>query len=255
MPDIPSPPAPLNLQPISAYSLVKSALRLTGIIAAGEDIPEDEASDALMVFNQMVDAWNADRLAIFTTSSNDFPFTLNKQSYTLGGGGDFDMIRPAQIDSMSAIILTNAANPIEYPMSMFTVQQWQNQLPVKQVFGSFPLICYDDGNFPLRTLNFWPIPQQQNAVRIYSWQPLNASATFDTSLSFPPGYQEAFRFNTAVRLAAEFGAAVPASVQQLAIESLARLKTINAPLLQLRSDLLAAPDAYNYKADMFGIPY
>ena len=59
-----------------------------------------------MALNQMIDAWNADRLAIFTVSSNDFPFILGQQSYTLGSGGDFDMIRPARITGISAILLT-----------------------------------------------------------------------------------------------------------------------------------------------------
>ena len=35
-------------------------------------------------------------------------------------------------------------------MSMYSVDQWQNEVPVKEVNGTFPQFCYDDGNFPLQ---------------------------------------------------------------------------------------------------------
>jgi hypothetical protein len=242
---------------MTANDLINSALRLTGMLAAGEIPPPEDSETALMVFQQMVDAWNADRLAIYTTQSRDFPFVLNQQTYTLGPGGDFDMPRPAQIDGMSSILLSpDPSNPIEVPLAMYTVDEWQTQIPVKHVTGNFPLICYDTGDYPLRTLNFWPIPTQQPTnCRIYSWQPLASPATYATQINFPPGYGEAFRYNLAVRLQPEFAADKPLNptVASLAVESLARIKTMNAPELDLRSDLVPNPSGYNYKADLFGI--
>lgn len=240
---------------MTALDLISSSLRLIGILASGETVDIGTANDALTVFNQMVDSWNTDRLAIFTTAATDFPFVLNKQSYTLGAGGDFNMARPARIDSMSTILLTNPSVPVEVPIDMYSVDQWRNQVPVKNVAGSIPLVCYDDGGFPFRTLNFWPIPNQANSVRIYAWQALAQAATLQTAISFPPGYAEAFRYNLAVRLSAEFAAPLTPIVQQIAVESLARVKTMNAPDLYLQSDLLPSPSGYNYKADLFGIAF
>lgn len=239
----------------TAFDIITSALKLVGVLADGETPSDSNANQGLSVFNDMIDAWNAERNAIFTTRSDDFPFVLGKQSYTLGTGGDFNIPRPARIDAMSAILLANPANPIEVPMSMFMVDDWQTKVPVKVVNGSFPLICYDDGGFPLRTLNFWPIPTQlPNSVRIYSWQALPAQ-TLLAQVSFPPGYAEAIRYNLAVRIGAEFDAPASAVVVQLAIQGLARVKTMNAPDLELQSDLISSPAGYNYAADMFGLPY
>jgi len=39
------------------------------------------------------------------------------------------------------------------------------------------------------------------------------------------------------------------------VESLATVRRMNAPDLGLKSDLLATDAGYNYKADMFGIPW
>jgi hypothetical protein len=239
----------------TALDLITSSLRLINVMASGEQVPLDMANDSLNVLNDMIDSWNTDRLAIFTTRADDFPYVLGQQSYTLGLTGDFNIARPAQIDAMSTIILNpDPANPIEIPLAMYSVENWQTQVPVKSVDGSFPLLVYDDGGFPLRTLNFWPIPTQAgNKVRIYSWQALNQPATLATTITYPPGYKQAFRFNLAVMLAAEFSAPVPPVVTTVAIESLARVKTMNAPDLQMRSDLVADPSGWNYKADLFGI--
>jgi hypothetical protein len=240
----------------TALDIIASSLRLINVTAAGEPVDIATANDALKAFQDMVDSWNAERNTIFTTASQDFPLTVGQQSYTLGPSGNFNVARPAKITGMSAIVMTNPPVPVEEPIDILTVHDWQTQYPVKNVNGAFPLACYDDGGFPLRTLNFWPIPTQAgNKVRIYSWQALSAPAALNTSISFPPGYSRAFRYNLALELAAEFAAPVPATVKQIATQSLAAVKTMNLPELKLDSDLVSSPAGYNYKADLFGLPY
>jgi hypothetical protein len=239
----------------TALDLITSASRLINVAASGEQLSDSEATDGLTVLNDMIDSWNSDSLLIYTTRTDDFPFVLNKQAYTLGAGGDFNIPRPPRLTGVSCMQIDNPTNPIEIPMSMYTVDQWQNQIPVKQTYGSIPLICYDDGSFPLRLLSFWPIPNNQpNLCRIYSWQPLPAQS-LAAQVSFPPGYQQAFRYNLAVLLAAEFAATVSQVVATIAVESLARVRTINAPDLLLYSDLAPNPSGYNWSADLFGNPY
>jgi hypothetical protein len=240
---------------ITALALISSALRLIGVVASGEAVDTSAASDSLMVLNQMIDGWNADRLAIFGTTYADYALIPGQQAYTIGPGGDFNTNRPASIDSMSVILLDNPSNPIEIPLSSFTVEQWQTELTVKAVNSTFPQIYYDDGGFPLRTINLWPLPNIANRLRIYSWQPLGLSTRLTTVLSFPPGYAEAFRYNLAVRLGAEFAAPVSPTVQQIAVQSLGRIKSMNAPELLLRSDLANGYGNWNARAELFGLPY
>ena len=238
----------------TAASLIASALRLINVVAAGEITPIDAANDSLLVLNQMIDSWNAESQVIFSTRYDDYPLIAGQQTYTLGPGGDFNANRPAKIAGMSSILLNNPANPLEVPITMYSVQDWQRQVPVKSVSSSFPQICYDDGGFPLRTLNLWPYPAfAENNLRIYSWQSIGWPSTLRSLISFPPGYAEALRYNLALRLAPEFAAQVPPMVAQLAVESLARIKRMNVPDMEMRSDLLATDAGYNYKADLFGI--
>lgn len=239
----------------SAMALIASAMRLIGVLASGETPQLSEANDALSVLNQMLDSWNADRLSVYTTTASDFALVQGKQTYTLGSGGFWDTNRPAKIDAMSVILTSNPSNPIEIPIPMYSVDDWQTKVPVKSVNGSFPTVCYDDGGFPLRTLSMWPIPTQVNNFRIYAWQPLPILVNLQSTVTYPPGYAEGLRYNLAVRLGAEFGEEVAPIVQSIALSSLARLKTMNAPDLKLQSDLSPGPAGYNYRADMFGLPY
>jgi hypothetical protein len=242
---------------MNAYDLINSGLRVIAVLSGEESASVSDANQSLDVLNGMIDAWNAERNAIYTTRIDDFPYVPTKQTYTLGTGGDFNIPRPARIDAMSSILLYNPDNPVEVPIAMYTVDEWQTQVPVKSVKGTFPLICYDDGGYPLRSLSFWPIPQDEpNSVRIYSWQALPAQ-TLTSQISFPPGYGEALKYNLAVRLAAEFGVEpikyAAAIVNDLAVKGLARIKSMNAPELGLRSDLVPDPSGWDYKADLFGI--
>jgi hypothetical protein len=82
-----------------------------------------------------------------------------------------------------------------------------------------------------------------------------AATSLQSKLSYPQGYAEALRYNLAVRLAAEFAAPVSGPVAQIAIESLARVKTMNAPQLNMRSDLVPDPAGWNYRADLFNMGY
>lgn len=242
----------------TAFDVITSAMRLCAVLASNETPSDDDANQGLTVFNDMLDGWNAERQAIFTTRSDDFPYVLGQQSYTLGAGGDFNIPRPARIDAMSSMLLTDPANPVEVPIDLYSVEDWQTQVPVKIVDGTFPLICYDDGGFPLRTLNFWPIPTDQpNAVRIYSWQALGQPSLLTSDVIFPPGYAEAFRYNLAIRMAAEFGVNeskyAAATVATMAVHTLARLKSMNAPDAEMRSDIVPSSTGVNYRADLFGL--
>lgn len=229
-------------------------MRLVGALASGETLSNAEAQDALMVLNQLLDSWTADRLTIFTVTINEFALTPSQQVYTLGTGGNFNIARPARIDRVSIVSLTNPAQPLELPIDYYTDLDWQ-QTPVKNITTSLPQAVYDDQAFPLRNLSFWPIPNTTVNTRIYGWQQLTQYASLTTDVTFPPGYIEALRYNLAVRLIAEFpGEYNPIMVQTaggLAVESLARVKAMNIPVIEAFCDaaLMGKSARYNYYSD------
>ena len=121
----------------TALNVIEGALRLIGAKAGGESVSGDDASDGLDVLDQMLDAWNADRLAIYTASTADYALVGGQQVYTLGPGGDFDTNRPARIDAMSAILLNNPSNPIEVPMNLYSVEDCRPKSRLRTLQGRF----------------------------------------------------------------------------------------------------------------------
>ncbi|HEY6022465.1 MAG TPA: hypothetical protein VIY48_22165 [Candidatus Paceibacterota bacterium] len=243
---------------LSALDFIKSSLRALNVIQSGEDPSAEEGNDCLQILNQMLDAWNSDGLTIFTIQINDFPLVSTQQTYTLGSGGDFDMPRPAFIDRASVLITTNAPQPIEYVIPIYTTQDWQQKVPVKNVLGNLPLLVYDDGAYPFRNLTYWPAISDSNKARLYTWQSLTQFSNLTDLASYPPGYAEALISNLALRIAAVGGFQSNPSddLRALAAKSLANVKMGNADDTQLRSDLNASAlhSGAQMRAEIFNIP-
>lgn len=240
---------------MKAIDLIASAMRLIGATASGETPSSAEATDALFVANQMLDSWTADRLAVFTVQIVTYPLVPLKQVYTIGPGGNFNQLRPARIDSASIVSLTNPAQPLEKEISVYTDADWQS-IPVKNIQSTLPQGVYPDYANPLMNLSYWPIPTVAVNTILYMWTALTAFPDLFTDVSFPPGYAEALRYNLALRLIAEMpGDYNPLMTQvtgELAVSSLARIRSINMPTIEARIDdaLIQRGGRYNYISDM-----
>jgi hypothetical protein len=230
-------------------------MRLIGALGSGETMTAAEASDGLMVLNGMLDSWLAERLMAFSIQIEEFPLVANQGTYTMGPGGNFNTQRPVRIDRVSIVWLSNPLQPLELPIPYLTDWDWQN-VPVKNIQTSLPTAVYDDGQYPLRNLTYWGLPTGQVNTRIYSWQELRNFPDLFTDVTFPPGYNEALRYNLAVRLIAEYPGEYSqisvSATQTLAVESIARVKSLNVPLIEAFCDqaLQGRGGYYNFYSDM-----
>lgn len=238
------PPTPPGLY-VTSQDIIKGALRLINVLGTGEQLDADEGQDALVILNEMIDSWQAQRLKVFSEERQVFPLTAGKQVYTIGidpigaTTADFNVPRPARIDHMGVLQINSTPQPIELPIDYLTDTQWAD-IPVKNVTSSLPQVCYDDGDYPFRNLNFWPIPNTVVDTVIYSWQPLNQFVDLgSTKYAFPPGYWLAIRYSLAEYLAPEYGAAAIAAamaIKERAADARAIIESINAPVIDLRVD-------------------
>ena len=241
-----------------ALDIIASSMRLIGTLASGEPVPSADAFDALNVLNGMVDTWQIERLMLFaqarvTSDMNGNPFLLSgSQTYTLGVGGTLNYPRPARVNRYGIISLNNPEQPLELQMESYTADQWQT-IPVKNIQSALPTCVWNDLGFPLMTLSFWPIPNTGVGLALYPWVTLSQFANLTTDYTFPPGYQEALRYNLAARLMAEYPGNYPqevlTSVPTLAIASKSAVKSFNAPVQYLYCDpALVTPEnqVFNY---------
>jgi hypothetical protein len=225
-----------NQNMASALKIIKAAMRVLNILASGETPEPDEATDFLAVLNGMVDTWAIERLMVFTIQRQVVTPLTNKQVYTLGPGGDFNLPRPPQLPRIGVIILNNPDQPLELPMSMLSDAGWQG-IPVKGITSTYPTKCWDDLGFPLRSLSMWPIPTSQVQYALYTWTAIQTFQDLGTIYSFPPGYIAAMKYNLAARISLEFGMQQPpATVVALAQETKARIMSVNGTPIDLACD-------------------
>ncbi len=102
--------------------------------------------------------------------------------------------------------------------------------------STYPQVIWVNNTFPDIEMYVYPKPLRELEWHFISVEELTAPATLATSLTFPPGYLRAFRYNLACEIAPEFGVEPSAQVQRIAMYSKRNLKRINNP-----DDIMALP--------------
>lgn len=206
---------------MTGRDLVSASARLLGVLATGETLSAQEATDGLATLNRMLDSWSEEKLLVYARVREVFALTPGQSSRTLGTGGNFNTARPQAIAQARLLV-----NGLEYPVDILSEAEWA-AIADKSVQTEIPTAIYPEGTYPLETVNIYPVPSAANSLVLYSWKPLSTVATLDTAISLPPGYERALVFNLAVDLAPEYGRPVPDRVDLVAARSLASIKRKN----------------------------
>ena len=223
----------------SGNEIITQALRLITFLGVGQTATGPDAVDALAVANRMLASWRIERLMAFSIDRvTGLSLVVAKQSYTVGPGGDWDMVRPVKIERASLHYEPNGSD-LEYPFSKpLNETQWQ-AISDKDTESTIPYLIWYDTDFGSNgrgTCHLWPVPSASaHEVILYVWNPLGTLA-LATDLAFPPGYEEAILYNLAVRLAPEFGVSANQDIKDLAKQLKGNIKVLNKRTPRLRSD-------------------
>ena len=183
--------------------------------------------------NQMVQSWNTERLAVFSTQDQVVTWPASTLSRTLGPTGDIVGLRPVLVDD--ATYFRDPANGISYGLKLINQQQY-NGIAVKTVTSTYPQVMWVNMTYPDIEMYVYPVPTKTLEFHIVSVEELSQPANLATDLAFPPGYLRAFRYNLACEIAPEFGVEPSRQVQRIAMTSKRNLKRINNP-----DDIMALP--------------
>ena len=219
----------------TAGDQINGALRLIGQLAEAETPTAAASQDALTALNQMIDSWNTERLAVFSTQDQVFDWPPNVLSRTLGPSGDFVGNRPILLDDATYFIDT--ASGISYGIKIINQQQYDG-IAVKTVTSTYPQVIWVNMSYPNIEMYVYPKPTKVLEWHFISVEELTKPALLSTTLAFPPGYLRAFKYNLACEIAAEFGVEPSPQVQRIAMTSKRNLKRINNP-----DDVMSIPYA------------
>ena len=217
----------------TAGDIINGSLRLIGQLAEGETPSAETAQDALTALNQMIDSWNTERLAVFSTVDQIETWPAGQRSRTFGPTGDIVGSRPVMIDDST--YFRDPASGISYGLKLINQQQY-NGIAVKTVTSTYPQVLWVNMTYPNIEMYVYPVPTKVLEFHIVSVQELSQPANLATDLAFPPGYLRCFRYNLACELAPEFGVEPSRQVQRIAMTSKRNLKRINNP-----DDIMALP--------------
>ena len=219
----------------TAGDQINGALRLIGQLAEAETPSAATSQDALAALNQMIDSWNTERLAVFSTQDQVFNWPPNVLSRTLGPSGDFVGNRPILLDDATYFIDT--ASGISYGIKIINQQQYDG-IAVKTVTSTYPQVIWVNMSYPNIEMYVYPKPTKVLEWHFISVEEITQPALLSTTLAFPPGYLRAFKYNLACEIAAEFGVEPSPQVQRIAMTSKRNLKRINNP-----DDVMSIPYA------------
>jgi hypothetical protein len=217
----------------TAGDQINGALRLLGVLAEGETPSAATSQDALNALNQMIDSWNTERLAVFSTQDQVFSWLPGLISRTLGPTGDFVGNRPILLDD--ATYFKDPASGISYGIKIINQQQYDG-IAVKTVTSTYPQVIWVNMSYPDIEMYVYPVPTKTLEWHFISVEELTQPALLSTALAFPPGYLRAFRYNLACEFAPEFGIEPSPTVSRIAMASKRNLKRINNP-----DDIMSLP--------------
>ena len=228
----------------TAGDQINSALRLLGVLAEGEVPSAETSQDALNALQQMIDSWNTERLAVFSTQDQVFTWPAGLISRTLGPSGDFVGNRPVLLDDSTYFVQPGTG--VSYGIKFINQQQY-NGIAVKTVTSTFPQVIFVNNTFPDIEMFVYPRPTADLTWHFISVEELTQPATLATTLHFPPGYLRAFRYNLACEMAPEFGVEPSPQVSRLAMASKRNLKRINNPddIMSMPYSIVATRQRYN----------
>ena len=234
----------------SAGDQINGAMRLIGMLAEGETPSAAASQDALSAMNQMIDSWNTERLSVFSTQDQIFTWPASTQSRTLGPTGNFVGNRPILLDDST--YFRDAATNVSYGIKMINQQQY-NGIAVKTVTSTYPQVLWINMTYPDIEMYVYPVPLRPLEWHFVSIEELTQPAVLATTLSFPPGYLRAFKYNLACEIAAEFGVEPSPQVSRIAMTSKRNIKRINNPddVMAMPYGIVANRQRYNIYAGNF----
>jgi hypothetical protein len=228
----------------TAAEQINGALRLIGMLAEGETPSAATAQDSLAALNQMVDSWNTERLAVFSTQDQVFSWTPGAITKTLGPTGDFVGNRPILVDDAS--YFRDPQSGISFGIKLINQQQYDG-IAVKTVTSTYPQVMWVNMEFPNISMTVYPVPTKVLEFHIVSVTELMDVPNLSTDIYMPPGYLRCFKYNLACEIANEFGVEPPPNVARIAMTSKRNLKRINNPddIMAMPYSIVATRQRYN----------
>lgn len=212
----------------TGLSIINEAAQELGVAGQGLALSDFLASQFLTRLNRIVDDWNGQREAIYSTDFLTFTFTPGLNPHLIGPTGTWVTAqRPVMIEG-ATVVLTPGPNQVNAPAIHLHDQRsgfplWNQSIAMPMIETSYPTDGYYDATWPNGSFYLWPVPGISYQCQIQTRSVLGPY-TLTTAFSMPPGYHSAVVLTLAEQCAPLCGQAeaLPAT-QKSALAARARI--------------------------------
>src|SRR3990167_9410344 len=209
---------------MTGADFLTAAMAELNLYSAGDVPSGDDIALALLLANEVLDAWNGDEHALYTAQFSSFTLTPSLQPHTIGLTANSPTFavttnRPSRI--LGANLVLNTSTPNTNVPLLIRDRNWWLNVRVPTLTSGIPTDLYYEPDWPNGSIYLWPVPTTAYGIQL-EIDTLVPAITLVGTLTLPPGYQQAFRLTVAESLVAPFGVPMPATLPRRAMEARAR---------------------------------
>jgi hypothetical protein len=209
----------------TALSIITDAMVEIGSYSPGDTISAVHQQLGLLRFQNQLNSWQADRLALHLQTALSFTLTSGTSNFTIGPTGNLVATRPSFVEGVNYLI-PGTTPATEVPMGPMDNDQYM-ALSQKTLPSSLPQLYYFNQTMPNATMFIWPKVTQNVGLVIYVDQGIDVPAALTSGVTGPQGYAEAFMYQLALRLCGPMAAPIPQGLPEMAAASYARMRRPN----------------------------
>ena len=201
---------------LNRTKVINGALRALGVLRAGDSVENDPTleADCAEALNLMLKSWQNLGIQLWTRKQQTVPFTTATSSVNFKTpGGGVNIAPPLRI-----IDAYRKDTSSDVPMTLLSRLDY-DQLSNKASNG-VPTQFFYDYQATEGTLYVWPAASSNTNIVVTYHKPFDDMDSNVDSLDFPQSWQEAVKWNLAMRLAPEFGRQVTQEIAILATQTL-----------------------------------
>lgn len=210
---------------------INRAARLLGQLQSNTDLGTNESADALVALNAMLDSWRNEELMCYATQTESLTLSASTVSYTIGPGGTLNTTRPVEIQD-AWVVVSN----ISYPVRQITDAEY-DAIQDKTATADWPDRFNYRPTMSTGTLYVYHAPNATRTMNLRTRVVVAAFSAVSSTVTLPPGWEEAIDTNLAVRLAAEYEMQAPPDVVDMARAAKASIKRMNSQPIKAYTEL------------------
>lgn len=242
---------------LTVLDLIKAALRPCGVLRKSEELPNDEAQDALQAMNFLLNEWSTSPLMVLGTVMEPFSLVAGTAAYTIGVGAVFNTTKPTEITDA----FVRDASGVDFGVDIVSLDLWNGYQDKTLSRGRPVALYYDPGATQQATdtgtVNLYYVPDAVYTLFLGGQKPLTEFAAVSDTVTLQTAYHGMLKWSLCEDLWPEYheDQGPPLWIAMRAKASRDVVRRMNHKVIRQPSDLPrtgGGPGRFNIQSGQFG---